>query len=567
MKINPPVATVFDDIQVDLEYTAALLKGHASCVLADKTGMGDLLIQLGFEGTDEELGQLVSALAIVKKQSERVPRESGYVDRGSSACAQIDMTSRCPGLVSLAKGLEKHLTLCQQLSNNENELTLNEITAYQTSLKETVLDERIISDMSCLAIGLQQNYQAMSAEAKMHYLCQLVETGDLGQLQILNLTRADLVRTSPEGETLAHIAVRCGVIEVLEYLLNGEPEPSSNRGSVSGFVEVSTICDAFWRSSEESQSFVDRLNQEGVTPLELASLRGNGQAVRLMLQHCAGSNRPLGAALRHAIANQHNDVVFQLVRAGAEGALAHLAAQFGNIALLETLYAYDVSLNSLDTFELSPLHYASSYNRPDVVAYLLTKGADATLGGVPILGSPGKTWLHLAVQKNHSEVVDVVPMNYVRIDAPDRAGNTALHLAVALGGVRVIELLAEKGVNLEARNSVTMTPLHEAAHQGNLAMLKVLCRLGANLNARTDQGVTPLLAAATALSASVQGTQGSTAGSAAAKYQVLIQYLLEQAGVDVSALDGAGKSAFDYYQACFPDDSDTHFKFFAANEF
>lgn len=82
---------------------------------------------------------------------------------------------------------------------------------------------------------------------------------------------------------------------------------------------------------------------------------------------------------------------------------------------------------------------------------------------------------------------------------PDQYGQTALHIAVQKNYLDIIELLLEKGANINATANdpsySNMTALHYAALTGNLAATKLLLAWGANTAIKNGQHRIPLVVA------------------------------------------------------------------------
>ncbi|MCY4053746.1 MAG: ankyrin repeat domain-containing protein, partial [Hyphomicrobiales bacterium] len=90
---------------------------------------------------------------------------------------------------------------------------------------------------------------------------------------------------------------------------------------------------------------------------------------------------------------------------------------------------------------IAPLHAAAGYNKPEVVALLLDRGAD--------------------------------------INALSSFGHTPLHHAAIRGTPEVFELLLDRGADIEAIDNGTFTPLDYAVENENLKRSSILERLTA----------------------------------------------------------------------------------------
>ena len=156
----------------------------------------------------------------------------------------------------------------------------------------------------------------------------------------------------------------------------------------------------------------------------------------------------------------------------------------------------------------TPLHMAAVNGCAAVVRLLLEKGADKearsfgeqALGGQavggPALGGQlgGRTPLHLAAERGHGQVADLLVRGGANLEAKDDNGRTPLHLAAENGQLNVAALLVNAGANQEAEEHSGWTPLYWAATRGNLAIADLLVKSArANTTAkRSKMGETPL---------------------------------------------------------------------------
>ena len=99
------------------------------------------------------------------------------------------------------------------------------------------------------------------------------------------------------------------------------------------------------------------------------------------------------------------------------------------------------------------LHLAAHFDRDDVVALLLARGAD------------------------------------VHARSTNSMTNTALHAALAgTARLTLVERLLDRGADVNAVQGGGYTPLHEAVLKGNREVVALLLRRGADVRAATDDG-------------------------------------------------------------------------------
>jgi ankyrin repeat protein len=133
------------------------------------------------------------------------------------------------------------------------------------------------------------------------------------------------------------------------------------------------------------------------------------------------------------------------------------AATFGDLDRLTELLAYDpasVVERSGDGF--TALHFAAFFAGPDVVTFLIARGAQ--------VDARGTGWMT----------------------------GTPLHSAASSDRIEVARVLLDAGAAPDARQSGGWTPLHAAAHNGSHDLVAMLVAAGAERGAVNDEGKTSL---------------------------------------------------------------------------
>lgn len=125
---------------------------------------------------------------------------------------------------------------------------------------------------------------------------------------------------------------------------------------------------------------------------------------------------------------------------------------------------------------------------------LLAQGADVTTKDRIY----GRTLLHLAVEKGHEDMVELLLINGADVNAKDEVnGWTPLHQAAQRDNKSMVKLLIAKGANVNIKDEVNnRTPIFFAVLWGNNAMVELLLNNGAEVNAKDAIGETPLSCAA-----------------------------------------------------------------------
>jgi ankyrin repeat protein len=164
----------------------------------------------------------------------------------------------------------------------------------------------------------------------------------------------------------------------------------------------------------------------------------------------------------------------------------HLAAEFGDTALVTLLLDGGASIDSRDDDDRTPLFRAAVAGHTDTASVLLDRGAmiDARESTV------GRTALLEASVRGKSEVVPLLVMRGADIHAVDASGRTPFRLAASaesfanVGDGSMLVFLAAHGADIDARESDGRTALGWAEESsGAIAIYKdvadVLRGLGA----------------------------------------------------------------------------------------
>jgi len=102
------------------------------------------------------------------------------------------------------------------------------------------------------------------------------------------------------------------------------------------------------------------------------------------------------------------------------------AAKAGDLAKVQALLASDITLiHARDKDESTPLHCAAWKGHPEVVAFLLSAGANANAKNTN--DHWGTTPLHAAAHANQAAIVDLLIGQGAELNAEDLNGKTALH--------------------------------------------------------------------------------------------------------------------------------------------
>ncbi|RMJ12422.1 hypothetical protein CDV36_007934 [Fusarium kuroshium] len=223
---------------------------------------------------------------------------------------------------------------------------------------------------------------------------------------------------------------------------------------------------------------------EGLTPMQLAVLKKDSEAIRLLLQHGANINgcpRPVGndtaasemlllSPIRPKGIDKFNDSIKHML-------FSHVDSSG---------FPMGVFANKEPYFPHTPLQLASSSEDPDsgIVELLLSQGADIN---APAAEWYGRTAFQGAIsaKKPNIEVVELLLKEGADVNEPAAqvGGVTALQGAAIRGDIQLVRLLLERGAQIDApgAHKEGRTALEGAAEQGRIEMLRFLLSKGAGL--------------------------------------------------------------------------------------
>src|SRR5215831_17033753 len=133
---------------------------------------------------------------------------------------------------------------------------------------------------------------------------------------------------------------------------------------------------------------VNKAQPDGTTPLHWAAYRVDRELVQTLLKKGARAdvaNRYGASPLAEAARVANVDLVGMLLEAGANANATNedgqtalmLAARTGNVAVAELLVNHGADVNRRERFrDQSAVMWAAGENRPEMVVFLVSKGAD-----------------------------------------------------------------------------------------------------------------------------------------------------------------------------------------------
>lgn len=293
-----------------------------------------------------------------------------------------------------------------------------------------------------------------------------------------------------EGQSLLHLAISKGRADLLQLILEFEPD-------------------------------VEAPNRFGYSPIEAAAESGDALIVELLLARKASTARSENSAwgpVHLAARGGHMEVLRLLILKGADvdaltrdgNTALHLAVEEQRRDCVRLLLASGAKPNIRDAFDGdTPLHTASALGDEHMVKVLLQKGANKD-----VRNRAGRTAYDVAAENGHARLFDALRLgdslcaaarkgevrailrlleHGAAINGRDQHGWTALHRACFKGRVEAVRALLEKGIDVDAKDEDGYTALHCAVESGHVDVIELVVKKGgADVEARTNKGVTAL---------------------------------------------------------------------------
>ncbi|MBS0235985.1 MAG: ankyrin repeat domain-containing protein [Proteobacteria bacterium] len=244
----------------------------------------------------------------------------------------------------------------------------------------------------------------------------------------------------------------------IEYLYHGK-----NVEGQDHTYHNSTLCLAYVNGKGDLQ-LIEALLAGGIDTSSLGSMwdsvikYSRVDVAQLLLKYNANlwcSSYILDKVSIPEYAKQKGGAVNDLIQAHIkrhQGFFKALTQQEKQVAL-DMIAQPDFSANYQNENNQTPLHWAASFGRLDVMQALIASGAN-----IKTQDKDGNTPLHWAVASGNTGAVKFLLDQGVEINVKDKDGNTPLHQAVKEKQPKMIELLVEEGGNQNIKNKAYLSP-------------------------------------------------------------------------------------------------------------
>jgi ankyrin repeat protein len=288
-------------------------------------------------------------------------------------------------------------------------------------------------------------------EPKLAAVIAAVRSAPRSVVEPLLKADPDLLRASdPAGSTLLHHAAGFGTLETLQWLVDAGADVKAKNKLGSTPLHWAVPEQAKVRVLLARGAAVNAKLNDGRTPLYLAALLGNGQAIlRMLLEH--------GADPGLTTLNKRTPLM--------------VAAAAGDAEAVRLLLDAKASVNALDSAGQTALMMASTAGSPAVVRLLLERGADAR-----VLTKRNESALGNAGTAGNVEVVRLLLEHGADVNARNIRGYSPLMLAASSDTmpVDVVKLLLAKGADATFTDDYDDTARDLAAKRGHTAVTRLL---------------------------------------------------------------------------------------------
>ncbi|QMV46176.1 hypothetical protein HC358_03815 [Wolbachia pipientis] len=313
-------------------------------------------------------------------------------------------------------------------------------------------------------------------------LLSAVKNGDLNKVEDLISQGTSLEVKDSNGNTLLHYASQNDHLEVVEYLI-------------------------------EKGASLRAKNKDGETPLDLAVQKNYIGIIEFLKKTQLDLDKELLAVANGDDLNRVKDLVSQgaslEAKDNSNNTPLHNACNNGHVKVVEYLVEEGASLKAKNKDGEAPLHVAVQHDGTfEVIEFILSRD----LSGINDITNNGRTPLHLAIQGNKLNTVELLLRKGASIAVKDKNGKTPLDLAKQEDYTNIIEMIEEvqsgldekllmavkdnnlnevgdlinRNANVNAKDKYSWTPLHWAVFKNRLEVAGFLVKKGADINAASE---------------------------------------------------------------------------------
>ncbi len=227
--------------------------------------------------------------------------------------------------------------------------------------------------------------------------------------------------------------------------------------------------------------------------LRMAAEYGQLEVAKYLVSEGANVDEP--DAFLNALNNNQFETLDYLISRGADPGLYYplwKAVTNGELEEVKRLVSEGANLDSVDSFDINVLQWASLYGQLDMVKYLISEGLDPVQNVLPMAVQGGNLELvkYLAQEAPamRSDLVDAAKHGHIDIVKyleselvmNNDIANYAIYWAATNGHLRIVKYLVSKYPSYIKNTSEIASPVSAASQKGYLEIVKYLISKGAN---------------------------------------------------------------------------------------
>ncbi len=402
------------------------------------------------------------------------------------------------GFSRLVKALIQHKVDINALDSQGNTAliiaTRHDDNNIMALLLDNHADHRIRNKKNQTAAQLAQTHDLKQAKLIFQqYAIKLPEKNrDFSQLDI-NTFKSSISSASSlyKGWPLINIASMLGELAIISQLLDqgADINATDSMGNTAlhraaGKGQLKTVKLLISRGSN-----INAVNSNNQTALYIAASTGQIKTIQYLIKKSADSSviaNSKNSALSIAILNQHAESALALVSEKLDNSSIHSALFIALKKHMEAVSTHLIKRDKLlifsDSKNRSALWHSADNGLIKATTALLNKNQlDINSSDIN-----GYTALARAIQKRHTEIVQLLIKYDASMNTITREGNSILMLSVIADQTNIFNKILQLSTTINTKNKAGDTALMLAAGNGNNAFVKQLINAGSDIQTRNQ---------------------------------------------------------------------------------